>query len=131
MQFDLINGLHVPQLYIHILCLQHWFNRIVYNTAKIYIDYNININICMHITHIQGKIEYVDNTVNTEPVRDIYTYSGYVQNYIGNTVDKKPEDLYETYPEQIKVYYIMNANKNKNMKESSYDTLARLWGVRR
>ena len=48
----------------------------------------------MHITQIQGKIEYVDNTMNTEPVRAIDTYSGYVQNYIGNTVDKQPEDIY-------------------------------------
>ena len=57
----------------------------------------------MHRTQIQGKIEYVDNTVNTEPVRDIYTYSGYVQNYIGNTVDKQPEDLYETYPGELQI----------------------------
>ena len=55
----------------------------------------------MHIKHIQGKIEYVDNTTNTEPVRDIDTYSRYVYNYIGNTVDTQPADIHETYPGEI------------------------------
>ena len=31
------------------------------------------MNIRMHIKQIQGKIDYVDNTTNTEPVRDIDT----------------------------------------------------------
>ena len=78
MQFYIRYFLHVPQLYIHILFLQHWFNHIDDNAAKKSIGDNINMNIHMYITKIQGKIEYVDKTVNTEPVRAIDTYSGYV-----------------------------------------------------
>ena len=48
----------------------------------------------MHRTHIQGIIEYVDNNVNTEPGRDMETYSGYLYNYVGNKVDTLPEYLY-------------------------------------
>ena len=73
MQFEIRNGLHVLQLYIYIFCLQQWFNHIDDNTSNKHIDDNINMNILMHITQIQVKIEYVDNTVNTEPVRYIYT----------------------------------------------------------
>ena len=50
MQFDLINGIQVLQLYIHILCLQQWFNHIYDNKANKPIDDNINMNIRMHTT---------------------------------------------------------------------------------
>ena len=48
---------------------------------------NVKTNIHMHRTHIQGIIEYVDNNVNTEPGRDMETYSGYLYNYVGIKVD--------------------------------------------
>ena len=35
---------------------------------------NINMNLRLHITHIQGKIEYVENTVNTEQGRAVDKY---------------------------------------------------------
>ena len=38
MKFYLRNFRHVPQLQIHILCLQQWFNHINENTANRLID---------------------------------------------------------------------------------------------
>ena len=37
-----------------------------------------NMNLRMHITHIQEIIEYNDNNTNEEPGRVIETYSGYL-----------------------------------------------------
>ena len=37
---------------------------------------NTNMNLFMHRMHIQGRIEYVENTVNIEPGRAIDIYSG-------------------------------------------------------
>ena len=45
------------------------------------------MNLHMNWTHIQGIIEYVDNTVSTEPEIYIETYYGGLYNYVGNTVD--------------------------------------------
>ena len=41
------------------------------------------MNIHLYITPIQFRIEYVDNTVNTEPGRTIKPYSGEIYNHIG------------------------------------------------
>ena len=46
------------------------------------------MNLHMNIMHIKGIIEYIDNTVTTEPERARDTYSGELQNYVVNTVDK-------------------------------------------
>ena len=37
---------------------------------------NTNMNLCIHRTQIQGRIEYVDNTLNKEPGRAIEIYHG-------------------------------------------------------
>ena len=85
----------------------------------------IKTNIIVNRTHIQGRIEYVDNNVNTEPGIAIDTYYGKLYNYVGNTVDTQPEDLYETYPGEIQIYEILNVPKNTNMQEDSYDKISR------
>ena len=36
----------------------------------------------------------------------------------------------EMYPRELYIYEILNIPKNKNVKEDTYDKLARLWGVR-
>ena len=54
---------------------------------------NTKMNLCMNRIHIQGTIEYVDNTMNIEPVRVKETNSGKVYNYVGNAVEIQPEDL--------------------------------------
>ena len=77
----------------------------------------IKTNIIVNRTHIQGRIEYVDNNVNTEPGIAIDTYYGNLYKYVGNTVDTQPEDLYETYPGEIQIYEILNVPKNTNMQE--------------
>ena len=35
----------------------------------------------------------------------------------------------EMYPGELYIYEILNIPKNKNVKEDTYDKLARLWGV--
>ena len=55
----------------------------------------------MYRTKNKGGVEYVDNIVNKEPERSIETYSGEIYNYVGNTVDTKPEYLYKIYPERL------------------------------
>ena len=47
---------------------------------------------------VRWIIYYVYNTVDTEPGIDTDKNSGELYNYVGNTVDTYPEDLYETYP---------------------------------
>ena len=48
---------------------------------------NTKANLRIHRTQIQVRIEYVDNTFNTEPGRVIEIYYGQLYNYVGNTVD--------------------------------------------
>ena len=83
----------------------------------------INMNICINIMQVQWIIYYVYNTVDTEPGIDTDKNSGELYNYVGNTVDTYPEDLYETYPWNLQSYEIMNFPKNENMQEGSYDKL--------
>ena len=45
------------------------------------------MNIRMHRSQIQGRIDYVGKNMNSEPGRVIETYSGGLYKYFGNTVD--------------------------------------------
>ena len=54
---------------------------------------NTKMDLFMHRTQIQGRIEYVDNTVNTEPRRAIAAYYEEIYKYIGNKTDTYPGDL--------------------------------------
>ena len=63
------------------------------NHLMVYIKMNIRKN----RTYIKVRIDYVDNTVNTEPGIAIYTYSRVLYHYVVNTVDTQPDDLYKTY----------------------------------
>ena len=54
---------------------------------------NKNMNLHMHIMQIQGRIEYVVNTVYKYPGEAIEPYPGELYNHIGNTVNTQPGDL--------------------------------------
>ena len=55
----------------------------------------IKMNLSTNRTYLQGIIYYIENTVNIEPGRDIDTKYGELYNYVGNTFDTSPEDLYK------------------------------------